>query len=196
MTLNQDDNQKELEITMTGIQVMNDLSIDAINIFYIAKKGILLPDYPKKSIWFKFQPNPRFESLEGILSQWIYLKSDVEAFKLNNKKYLEEMRQQKANSELLIEADSKSAAKQKEKIPLNENRDKNNDIKQCREIANKYVTDCKAKKEIPSIAKAIETILLLDFGRTYTEKQVRNWITRKPPIFPKDSSKKGRRKNS
>jgi hypothetical protein len=76
------------------------------------------------------------------------------------------------------------------------NRDKNKDRKQCSDRAKKYVADCNAKKEIPSIAKAIKIILSLDCGKTYTEKQVRNWITKTPRIFPKESSKKGRRRNS
>jgi hypothetical protein len=66
------------------------------------------------------------------------------------------------------------------------NRDKNKDRKQCRDRAKKYVADCNAKKEIPSIAKAIKIILSLDCGKTYTAKQVRYWITFKQKIFPKD----------
>jgi hypothetical protein len=78
----------------------------------------------------------------------------------------------------------------------NEERDKNKDRKQCRERAKEYVKDCKAKKEKSSIATAINIIQSHDIGRQYTKRQVRNWITIKPRIFPEDSSKKGRRKNS
>ena len=83
-----------------------------------------------------------------------------------------------------------------ERAEKDKKRDKSKDIKQCRDRAKKYVTDCKAKKETPSIAKAIKIIHSLDFGKIYTEKQIRNWIIRKPQIFPEKSSKKGRRKNS
>jgi hypothetical protein len=202
MTLNQDDKQKEFKTTMKGIEVMKYLSLDAIDMFYLAKKDLLRPDYPENSIWFKFTPNPRFESLEDILSQWLYLKSVVEDFELKNKKSLEEKRQQKANPELVIKTDSESASNQKEKITSEENtngenKDKIKDIKQCRDKAKEYVAVCIEKKEIPSIATAINIIRSPDFGKTHTERQVRNWITdkRKRRIFPQESSKKGRRKN-
>jgi len=94
MTSNQDDKQKEYKTTMNGKQVMKYLSLDAVKMFYLFHKGLLVPVYPKKSKWFTFQPNPRFDSLEDILSQWLYLKSDVEEFKLRNEKSLEEEEQQ------------------------------------------------------------------------------------------------------
>lgn len=83
-----------------------------------------------------------------------------------------------------------------EKAKNNENRDKTKDLKQCRETAKEYVADCNAEGKNPFIAEAIRNIRSLDCGRIYSEKQIRTWITRGPSIFPKDSSKKGRRKNS
>jgi hypothetical protein len=77
-----------------------------------------------------------------------------------------------------------------------ENRDKTKDLKQCRETAKEYVAYCNAEGKNPFIAEAIRNIRSLDCGMIYSEKQIRTWITRGPSIFPKDSSKKGRRKNS
>ena len=195
MTSNQDNKQKEIPITMNGNEVMNYLSLDPQKLCFLAKEGYLVPHSGIHPSWFKLLIG-NLDELKRRLPNWLYLKSDVEAFKLNNQKYLEEVRQQKANSELLIKTDSESASNQKEKIASKENRDKNKDRKQCSDRAKKYVADCNAKKEIPSIAKAIKIILSLDCGKTYTEKQVRNWITKTPRIFPKESSKKGRRRNS
>jgi len=200
MTLNQDDNQKEIPITMNGIEVMNYLSLDPQKLCFLAKEGHLVPHSGVRPSWFKLLIGD-LDELKRRVPGWLYLKSDVEAFKLNHTKYLEGQWKQKANSELLIKTDSESASNQKEKIASkekisDEKRDKNKDITQCRETARKHVTDCNAKGETPYIATAINIIRSLDFGSIYTKKQIRNWITKKPEIFPKESSKKGRRKNS
>ena len=202
MTSNQDDKQKEIPITMNGTDVMNYLSLDPQTLCFLANEGYLVPHSGIHPSWFKHLIGS-LDELKRRLPGWLYLKSDVEAFKLNNKKYLEGAWQQKANSELLIKTDSESASNQEEKIALKENvsdekRDKKKDIMQCRETAKKYVTDCNAKGERPSIATSIKIIRSLDFGSIFTEKQVRNWITdkNKPRIFPPESSKKGRRKNT
>jgi hypothetical protein len=179
VTLNQDEKQKEIPITMNGTEVMNYLSLDPQKLCLLAKEGDLVPYAGQHPSWFKLLIG-NLDELKRRFPDWLYLKSDVESFKLKNKEYLEGERKQKASKENIID----------------ENRDKSNDIRQCRETAKKYVTDCNEKKEIPSIATAINIIRSLDFGRIYSVKQVRNWITRKPPIFPKESSKKGRRKNS
>ena len=179
MTFNQDDKRKEIPITMKGIEVMNYLSLDPQKLCLLAKEGYLVPYAGIHPSWFKLLIGSPDE-LKRRFPAWLYLKSDVESFKLKNKEYLEEERKQKSSKENIID----------------ENRDKSNDIKQCRDTAKKHVADCNAKGEIPSIATAINIIRSLDFGKIYSEKQVRNWITRKPQIFPKDSSKKGRRKNS
>jgi hypothetical protein len=79
-----------------------------------------------------------------------------------------------------------------------EKRNKNNDRKNCCKIAKEYVENCTAKGSVPSIAQAINIILLRDCGKPYSKGQIRNWINITAPrrIFPKESSKKGRPKNS
>jgi len=66
---------------------------------------------------------------------------------------------------------------------------------QCRKIARDYISVKTAEEKVPIIAEAIK-IIRRDFASNYTERQIRNWITEKPRIFPVESSKKGRRKDS
>jgi len=47
MTSNQDPKQNKLSVPMTGIEVMNDLSLDAKQMFHLVREGVLLPYYPK-----------------------------------------------------------------------------------------------------------------------------------------------------
>lgn len=179
MTSNQDDKKSEVPITMNGIEVINYLSLDEQKLCFLAKEGYLVPYAGPHPSWFKLLIGSPDE-LKRKLPNWLYRKSDVDSFKMKNKEYLEGERQQKVSKDNI----------------LDEDRDKKKDIKRCREAAENYVKSCIAKVEKPSIATAIKKICSYDFGSTYSEKQVRNWITKKPPIFPKESSKKGRRKNS
>ncbi|MBU4449597.1 MAG: hypothetical protein KKD99_13505 [Proteobacteria bacterium] len=94
MSSNQDAKQKELAIPMTAIEVMNDLSIDAIYLLDLAYKGLLVPFIPPvlNTQWIMFYMNSRTESPERYLSRWRYRKSDVEEFKIKHKNSLEELR--------------------------------------------------------------------------------------------------------
>ena len=95
MNSNQDYKQKEIPITMNGNEVMNYLSLDPQKLCFLAKEGYLVPHSGIHPSWFKLLIG-NLDELKRRLPNWLYLKSDVEAFKLNNQKYLEEVRQQKA----------------------------------------------------------------------------------------------------
>jgi hypothetical protein len=130
MTSNQDDKQKELEIPMTGIEVMNYLSLDTIRMFHFAEERILLPHNQKDPLWIKLKARSRCDPPEHTLSRWIYLKSDVEDFKLKHKDLLEGVRQQKAfglaesqkssklTSKYFSETGKKGGQKPKKNIPI------------------------------------------------------------------------------
>ncbi len=82
MTSNQDNKQKILDIPITGIQVMNDLSVGARTVIYLAHEGLLKPYIPVGATKHHFMlcMNSRYESPESFLTGWIYWKSDVEDF--------------------------------------------------------------------------------------------------------------------
>jgi hypothetical protein len=73
-------------------------------------------------------------------------------------------------------------------------RNKRVDIGSCRKAAKQYVADCAAKGMTPAIMDAIGICQTNNFGMNYSDRQIRGWITKSPKIFPKESSKKGRRK--
>jgi hypothetical protein len=99
MSSNQDTDQKELPIPRTGIEVMNDLSLDARIVISLAYDDLLKPFIPAGATkqFFKLCMNSTYESPESRLSEWRYRKSDVEEFKLKHKDYLEGIRRDKAN---------------------------------------------------------------------------------------------------
>ncbi|MDD4200597.1 MAG: hypothetical protein PHS19_04330 [Eubacteriales bacterium] len=102
MTSIQDDKKNEIPITMNGIEVMNYLSLDEQKLCFLAKEGYLAPYAGQHPSWFKLLIGSPDE-LKRRLPNWLYLKSSVESFKLNNKKYLKGVHQQKAiaSTELL-----------------------------------------------------------------------------------------------
>jgi len=88
MTSNQDDEKNEIPITMNGIEVMNYLSLDEQKLCFLAKEGYLVPHAGQHPSWFKLLIGSSDE-LKRRLPNWLYLKSSVESFKLDNKEYLE-----------------------------------------------------------------------------------------------------------
>lgn len=100
MTSNQDPKQNKLSIPMTGIEVMNDLSLDATSVLFLAYKGLLKPFIPPvlNPMWMEFCMSSRDNPPEDNVPQFMYWKTDVEEFKLSHKDYWEELRQQKANA--------------------------------------------------------------------------------------------------
>jgi hypothetical protein len=131
MTSNHDSKKKELDIPMTGIEVMNDLSLDAIYMLNLAYKGLLVPFIPPhlNTKWIELCMSSRDDKQEH-LSRWRYRKSDVEEFKLKHKDFLEELRKQKATplaesqkqvpleSEYLIKIGKKGGEKSKINRPI------------------------------------------------------------------------------
>jgi hypothetical protein len=95
MNINQDDKQKEIPITMNGTEVMNYLSLDPQKLCFLAKEGHFVPHSGVHPSWFKLLIGD-LDELKRRVPGWLYLKSDVEAFKLNNTKYLEGEWKQKA----------------------------------------------------------------------------------------------------
>ena len=77
----------------------------------------------------------------------------------------------------------------------NEKREKSKDIKKCREMAKEYVLSCK-KKKTPFIAEAVSICHESEYGKEYARAAIHKWLVRSPKIFPKDSSKQGRRKGT
>ena len=96
MSVDQDEKQKEIPITMNGLEVMNYLSLDQQKLCFLAKEEHLVPYAGIHPSWFKLLINSPDE-LSRRSPKWLYLKSDVESFKLNNKEYLEELRPQKTS---------------------------------------------------------------------------------------------------
>jgi len=95
VTVDQDEKKKEIPITMNGIEVMNYLSLDEQKLCFLAKEEHLVPYAGIHPSWFKrLISSP--DELKRRLPNWLYLKSSVETFKLNNKKYLKGVRQQKS----------------------------------------------------------------------------------------------------
>lgn len=121
MTSKKDNNQKEIPILMTGIDVMNYLSLDAVTMFFLAHEGALLPYHsgPHPS-WFKLYLNSNYNH-EGELSKWKYLKSDVDAFKLHNKKFLKQERQKQQKKNAKNEKEKKSPSEAIKNAPIAEN---------------------------------------------------------------------------
>jgi len=99
MSSDPENKRKKQYIPMTGIEVMNDLKIDAIKIFWLVREGLLLPIYPTDPMRIKLEMSSRSEQPEFYLSRWVYRKSDVEEFKLKHKDCLEELWQEKAASQ-------------------------------------------------------------------------------------------------
>jgi len=87
--------KKELPIPRNGIDVMNDLSLDARTMISLAHEDLLKPDIPTgiTKQYFMLCMSSRFESPESFLSTWMYRKSDVEEFMLKHKVYWEKLRQ-------------------------------------------------------------------------------------------------------
>ena len=98
MVSNEDRNEKKQAIPLTGIEVMNDLQIDAHKLLYLAKESLLLPCYPKDPMWLALQMNSRLDPPEDTLSRWTYLKPVVDEFKLNYKDLWNELRKQKTSA--------------------------------------------------------------------------------------------------
>lgn len=93
MNSNQDDKQKALKIPMTGIEVMNYLSVDDSRLFYLAQEGLLLPYRPNYLSWnISVGTTDRDPPDHNTLSQWLYLNSDVEDFKKKHKDWLEKVK--------------------------------------------------------------------------------------------------------
>jgi hypothetical protein len=94
MSSNQDAKQKDLAIPMTAIEVMSDLSIEAIYLLNLAYNGLLVPFIPPglSTTWIMHYMNSRIESPEYYVSRWRYRKSDVEEFKIKHKDSLEKLR--------------------------------------------------------------------------------------------------------
>ena len=95
MVSNEDRNEKKQAIPLTGIEVMNDLQIDARKLLFLAHENILKPYIPagmtKQYIMFCMtsSSNPP----ESFLSRWMYRKSEVEEFKSKNEDLWNELRQ-------------------------------------------------------------------------------------------------------
>jgi len=87
--------KKELPIPRNGIDVMNDLSLDARTMISLAHEDLLKPYIPTgiTKQYFMLCMSSRFESPESFLSTWMYRKSDVEEFMLKHKVYWEKLRQ-------------------------------------------------------------------------------------------------------
>jgi hypothetical protein len=98
MISNQDTEGKEHPIPMTGIEVMQDLEIDAIKLLYLGSQKILLPISPKEPIWLSLFMNSRTDPPEVSLSRCIYQKPDVEDFKLKHKELWEGLKKQKRDA--------------------------------------------------------------------------------------------------
>jgi hypothetical protein len=96
MTSSEDSNQKIPVLPLTGIEVMNDLSIDATKVLYLAHEDLLKPYIPTglTKRYFMLCMNSHCDSPESFLSSWMYRESDVEEFKLKHKDFLEELRKQ------------------------------------------------------------------------------------------------------
>jgi len=79
--------KKELPIPRNGIDVMNDLSLDARTMISLAHEDLLKPYIPTgiTKQYFMLCMSSRFESPESFLSTWMYRKSDVEEFMLKHK---------------------------------------------------------------------------------------------------------------
>lgn len=95
MTSNQDNKQEEIPIPMTGIEVMNELSLDAHMMIYLASKGKLIPFRPAiHESYMKLLTNCCYDTAIDKVTDWRYRKSDVEEFKLKHKDFLEKLRKQ------------------------------------------------------------------------------------------------------
>lgn len=87
---------KELDIPMTGSEVMNDLSLDAAKVLFLAYKGLLVPFIPLvlNPKWMELCISSRSNPPENYITHWMYWKAAVEEFKLNHKDFLDELGQQ------------------------------------------------------------------------------------------------------
>jgi len=95
MTTNQGNFQKEIPIPMTGTEVMKVLSVDAIMLVYLAKEEMLTPFLPKfHKSYLRALANSSYETVFDKVKDYTYRKSDVESFRLEYKKYLDELKRQ------------------------------------------------------------------------------------------------------
>jgi hypothetical protein len=90
--------QDSKSLPMTGIEVMKDLEIDAIKVLYLGSEKKLLPIYPKDPTWLKIWMTSLSEPPEVNLSRCMYLKSDVENFKLSCKELWYDLQKQKRDA--------------------------------------------------------------------------------------------------
>jgi hypothetical protein len=85
--------KKELPIPITGIQLMEELSLDAHMMIYLASEGILMPFRPIiHESYMKLLMGCNYDTAIDKVTDWRYRKADIEHFKLNYKDYFEELR--------------------------------------------------------------------------------------------------------
>ena len=95
MVSNEDRDEKKRTIPLTGIEVMNNLQIDARKLLYLAHEDILKPFIPEKidKRYIMLCMNARLSPPESFCSGWMYRKSEVEEFKSKNEDLWNELRQ-------------------------------------------------------------------------------------------------------
>ncbi|MBU1056096.1 MAG: hypothetical protein KKC46_20070 [Proteobacteria bacterium] len=93
MNSNQDSGKAftKYAILKSGIDVMNELSLDAADMIDLANEGFLIPCLPAGATTKK-RMNFAINSPEITLCAWLYWNYDIEDFKLKHKDYLEKLR--------------------------------------------------------------------------------------------------------